>query len=183
MAAIPQQLIEAHFHRGEPRATSGQLSDGQVAVGGAAGRHRIHHQGDIGAAAEQPQHSLVDADMSLYAAHQPMASADPGEGGCHCRLPQRAEAEFGQHGGTALQRLQLGHSRPQLVRILFQPDNRQTQRLGPLYQPCAIGNQGGALLDEPCQLALNIDDQQACGRGGQHDGSLGQISVWRPVDG
>lgn len=49
MAAIAQQLVEAHLHRGEFGPVRRQLVDGDLPVGGAARRHRIHHQRHLAA--------------------------------------------------------------------------------------------------------------------------------------
>ena len=111
--------------------------------------------------------------MGLDAAHQPVADALAGEGVGQCRFPQGAEAVLGQHKIACLHQLQLGHGGPELVRVLLQPDNRQAQQSGPRHQSGGVGDQGVAPLDQTGQFALNIDDQQAGVRGGQHGYSPG----------
>ncbi|MNC31081.1 hypothetical protein D3C75_793900 [compost metagenome] len=114
--------------------------------------------------------------MGLDAAHQPVADPGSGQGIGDRRLPQGAEAVFGQHKGARLQRLQLGHCGAELVRVLLQPDNRQPQRLGSLHQSGRVGDERVAPLHQAGQLALDIDHQQAGVAAFKHDFLL---CLWR----
>jgi hypothetical protein len=158
-----QPLEYNHLGRHDLRAMAFHPADRRLLALRASRSQGVAHEKDATAMADEAEHSLENADVSLTTGHHYRVVF--GEPLQEVGLAARVKCHFvGERGGSSNQ---FPDGRPEPLRVLLSEQGRNIKQRRGINEPPRIRDRIGPLVDSRHELGLEVDDEE-CRRLGVH---------------